>query len=472
MGSPISIYDVVRILGLEPRPGAVVEPGSRQASFKCPICMHRGYTLSINFQKDTFVCPKCWSKGGATQLYSLVRYGERYQPRTPRAAEIITAMRNEITGRLASTAISTNYVPHVQETDVAPDYKLDRVYRALLALPRFQLTEKHRENLRRRGLSDLFIAAAGFRSLNTEFEIPKKARQKIREFAQTLPAPISETQLALGGYIVHELKMQGVSEFNGVPGFFKHAGCWWLYVTPGIMIPTKNEKGQIVSIQIRKDKGDLRYMTLSNKSLPEHVQSGISRVHVVGTFDYHSPELVRRTPFAVLLTEGPLKADVIVHLWRKYRDETMRCLPDDIIVLAIQGINNTTYLGPALDWLKTLNVQTVYNCLDMDRITNKNVRSGSAALRRLLNEKGFKFPSLCWGWDTSKEMRIRLKKLAAQYNVPLPRNTGNPYTSFALLCEALEERGIVHSSKGNYWPDCSKGLDDWLHYQQLNHAAK
>ena len=68
MGSPISIYDVVRVLGLEPKPGAFVAPDSRQASFKCPVCQHKGYTMSINFQKDTFVCPKCWSKGGATTI--------------------------------------------------------------------------------------------------------------------------------------------------------------------------------------------------------------------------------------------------------------------------------------------------------------------------------------------------------------------------------------------------------------------
>lgn len=469
MGSPISIYDVVRILGLDPRPGALVAPTSRQASFKCPMCQHRGYTLSINFQKDAFVCPKCKNKGGATNLYALVRFGEQYQRGTHRAAEIISSLRDEIDGKLAASAISHNYIPQELPSDIAPAEKLDRIYRALLSLPRLALSQCHRNNLRNRGLSDAFIDAAGFRTMPDNCEYTDKLSAKIKELASKLPYPVSYEQLALGGIIVKELNRLGLYDFKGVPGFYRLGKNWVLYTTPGIIIPTMDHQRHIVSLQIRKDKGELRYMTLSNKSLPEHVQTGISRAHVVGNFNFHEPAVLASTQFAVLLTEGPLKADVIVHLWKQYRDPTMRSMPDNIIVVAIQGINITSCLTPVMAWLKSINVQTIYNCLDMDRITNPNVRSGSAVLRKLLNKNGFRVLCLCWGWDTAAEKRKHLKYLATINAVPLPQNTGNPYISFALLCAALEEKGICHSAKGNYWPDCSKGLDDWLHLQQLQH---
>lgn len=473
MGGPISIYDVVRVLGLEPRPGALVAPDSRQASFVCPMCerlqQRKGYSLSVNFQKDTFICPKCWNKGGATSLYSLVRFGEKYQKGTSRAKEIISAMRAEINGKLSYTAVTGNYIPHTPQADIAPDEKLDRVYRTLFSLPRLALSDKHRENLRKRGLSDAAIDFAGFRTMPATFS--GKLSAGIKELIKTLPVPLSEQQVAVGGIIVWDLQDRGINDFTGVPGFFKLGGFWIMYTTPGIMIPTKNEKGQIVSVQVRRDSGDIRYMTLSNKSLPCHVQSGISRAHVVGNFDFHNVANLR-APFAVLLTEGPLKADVIAHLWNRYREDSMRILPDNIIIVAIQGVKNTACLDPILAWLRSINVHTIYNALDMDRITNKNVRSGSIEVQRLLKEKGFAFPALCWGYETTKMKRILLKQHALRACIPLPERTGNPYKSMAMLCEALENVGINHSMKGDYWPSCSKGLDDWLHQQQLNrHSA-
>lgn len=460
MGSPISIYDVVRVLGLEPKPGALVAPDSRQASFRCPLCQHKGYTMSINFQKDTFICPKCWSKGGATNLYSLVRHGTPYQKGTPAGNDLLTEIRKNIDSELSYSAVSRMYVPKLPSIKPASDEVLDRVYRSLLSLQRLMLSEKHRENLRHRGLSDAFIDAALFRTMPAECERTKNLSKRAKELLAKLPVRMTETQLALGAAIVEELKKQGITDFTGVPGFFKIGGTWCLYTMPGIMIPTKNEKGQIVSIQIRKDEGELRYMTLSNKALPDHVQEGISRAHIVSNFDFRDEVKRNEAPFIVMITEGPLKADVITHLWRK--NQTWG-LPNRILVVAIQGINNTACMEPTLDWLKQLGVKTIYNALDMDRVANKNVRAGSRALRQKLNEHGFSFPALSWDNEAAEELKKKLTTQFPSFTFPAGRNS--QFAQLAKYCEMLENAGIVHSKKGEYWPDRSKGLDDWLKYR-------
>lgn len=460
MGSPISIYDVVRVLGLEPKPGAFVAPDSRQASFKCPVCQHKGYTMSINFQKDTFVCPKCWSKGGATNLYSLVRHGTPYQKGTPAGNDLLKELREEIESKLSTASVSRMYIPKLPTIKPASDAVLDRVYSALLSLPRLKLSEKHRENLRKRGLNDAFIDAAQFRSMPPGCERTKNLSKRAKELLAKLPVRLTEDQLALGAVIVEELKSRGISDYTGVPGFFKIGGTWCLYTVPGIMIPTKNEKGQIVSIQIRKDEGELRYMTLSNKALPDHVQDNISRIHVVGNFDFRDEARRNETPFVVLITEGPLKADVIAHLWRKNQNWG---LPGHVLILAIQGVNNTACLDPVLTWLKEIHVTTIYNCLDMDRIANKNVRKGSCDLRKKLNAQGFTFPALSWDNEAAQELKTRLTKRFPSFAFPAGRNS--QFVQLAKFCELLEKEGIAHSKKGEYWPDRSKGLDDWLKYR-------
>lgn len=194
-------------------------------------------------------------------------------------------------------------------------------------------------------------------------------------------------------------------------------------------------------------------MTLNNKCLPCSVQDGIARCHVVTNLRKNDPR-----PYRVLLTEGPLKADVIAALSK-----------EAVIVLAIQGIQNTSCLTPIFGWLKRLNVQTVYNCLDMDRITNSNVRSGSVRLCAQMRENGFAFPAMVWDEESAVAKVLELRQIAVQNGVLLPPKTGNPFTYLCNLCIALENAGITHSEKPNYWPERSKGYDDWLRYLSTAH---
>lgn len=440
------IIEVVRILNLEPKPGAMIAETASSVNFKCPICGHKGYTLNVNFAKDAFKCPKCGTKGGAVALYAQVRFGEDYIPRTPRAKEITTALYDELRGE--KTKIKQKGIRPAAPLPLiippASDEKKDAVNRAIMQLDMFKLLPEHQENLLKRGLRTRHLVR--YRSI-PDLKQNIRFKPETQETIKKLPVRVPTEMIALGLKTVHELNKLGFQDFTGIPGFFKLGERWCLFLTPGILIPTQNEKGQVVCFQVRKSTGKLRYMTLSNKSLPGTVQDGISRCHVTRNRASELPENCR-----IILTEGPLKADVIAALSE-----------EPVIVLAIQGINNTSCLDPVLKWLKKNNVKTIYNCLDMDRLTNKNVRAGSVALRKLIRSYGFTFPSMVWDYDSALQKYEELRELAFYNGVELPEKTGNLYVSLAKLCMALEEQKIEHS-KEHYWPDRSKGFDDWLLY--------
>ena len=446
MATRTAIIDVVRILNLEPKPGAMISENATSVNFKCPICGHKGYTLNVNFSKDAFKCPKCGTKGGAVALYSQVRFGEDYSPRTPRAKEITKALYGELHGEPEEQKKGPK-IARALSPVIAPaaDDKKDAVYRAIMTLPYFKLLPEHQANLLRRGLKEKHMNR--YRSIPDMSGTKVRFNDEIAEAAKKLPVQVLPEMLFLGLKTVRDLKSLGFEDFTGIPGFFKLGSRWCLYLTPGILIPTQNEKGQIVCFQVRKDSGKLRYMTLSNKSLPGTVQDGISRCHVIKNRTQIDMENCR-----VYLTEGPLKADVIAALTK-----------DPVVILAIQGINNTSCLEPVLKWLKKEKVKVIYNCLDMDRITNKNVRSGSVALRNLIQSAGFSFPSMVWDYDSALQKFEEFKELALSNGVELPEKTGNLFVSLCNLCIALEAKKIDHSKK-HYWPDRSKGFDDWLLY--------
>ena len=453
MGEPIRIFDVVGILGLDPRPGSQIASTSSSVNFKCPICNHKGYTLNVNCQKDTFKCPKCNSKGGAVALYSLVRFNEPYQKGSARAKETIAQLRQELYGDSTPTGprrhvrSTTPAAPVIRQ---ASDEEKNAVYNALLDLEPFKLTPEHRDHLRSRGLSDAVIDRNQYRSIpDSPYQHPRFSKET-EAAIQNLPVKVSKSAIALGLMTVAALKEKGFTDFTGIPGFFKVGKHWCFYLVKGILIPTRNERGQIVCFQVRRQGSGLRYMTLSNKMLPGSVQDGISKCHVVSSSRVGG-DLTCST--RIMLTEGPLKADVIAALSN-----------EPVLVLAIQGVNVTSCLKPILDWLKASGVRTIYNCLDMDRITNLNVRAGSLALRELMAANGFLFPAMVWDDETAIKKLQELKDLAIVNQVPLPIKTGNPFTYLCSLCVALEEAGIQHTEKSNYWPSRSKGYDDWLYF--------
>lgn len=85
----------------------------------------------------------------------------------------------------------------------------------------------------------------------------------------------------------------------------------------------------------------------------------------------------------ILLTEGPMKADVIHFLTGQ-------------TVLAVPGVNSLTQLKPVLSYLREQGTQQVMTAFDMDYMTNPHVQNGYYSLAALLSEMGFQYGTYLW----------------------------------------------------------------------------
>lgn len=192
----------------------------------------------------------------------------------------------------------------------------DRAYRMLLA--GLSLTDGHRADLRRRGLSDEAIDAGGYR---------------------TYPAMMERVALAYA-------LLRGVAreDRRRVPGLahFRPAG------PPGLMIPVRDVAGRIVSLRIRQDDADAdgKYVYFSTGApraeAAVHVPSGI-----VGPC-----EVVR-------VTEGEPKAHVATVL-------------SGVPTISVPGVGLWRAAG-VLDTLAALGAKTVRVAYDADAASNAAV---------------------------------------------------------------------------------------------------
>ena len=235
-----------------------------------------------------------------------------------------------------------------------------------------------------------------------------------------------------------------------------------------MLIPTRNYKGEIVLFQIRREPGSPgpKYVTVSRSEFPGHVNSSnISRTH----FPLGNAPIHPQNP--VLITEGPLKADIACHLHGS-----------PAVFLAILGVKNTAELiEHYVPILKDTGIFTVYNAFDMDRLTKDSVRSGSLRLLRQMEEKNMKLEDVFWDHQYAAFKKASLLLLARARNVPvtIPPNL-SVHAEVDIIAKALDDAKVKHSefkdANGNecnlYWNDETKGIDDYYLLRQKRRAHR
>jgi len=233
-----------------------------------------------------------------------------------------------------SKPLPVQHLPPVKiARDPGNDTLLDAVYRELLKL--FTLDPKHRDNLRQRGLSDDHIAQGLYGSL------PARARYAEGERLASL---FSDHQLAQ------------------VPGLIHRNGRWTIAGHPGLLVPVRSIYGHIVGIKVRLDQATEggRYCYLSSSA-----HGGAKARLAVHAPAWSSPWHAEK----LYITEGELKADVI------------SALGGNAAVISIPGVKSWQ-LGR--DAARLLRPQRIAVCMDMDRITNKDVAEAQRELVRAL----------------------------------------------------------------------------------------
>ena len=222
---------------------------------------------------------------------------------------------------------------------------LDRAYR--IVLDRLTLSQRHREDLRRRGLSESFIQLAQYR---------------------TLPEGQGDT---ITGALLDELG----EEARKVPGVHPVERRFVAY--PGLIIPVRDARTRIVALRVRKDEGDPRYSFVSSASVepgpgpgaPAHVP--VIRPTPAKRKDMTPGDVVEYHP-TVRVTEGELKADVATALSIEREEPSLLTI----------GLNGPSAFEAAVPALKALETETVIVALDSDA---REKRSVAAALRRTVD---------------------------------------------------------------------------------------
>ena len=334
------MVDIIPLLGLPSPP-----QGRNSYYITCPCCdSGRSKHLNINLSRDVYRCPRCGFAGGLLDMYAYYTGIDRSQ------------VYNELKSRLFSDdeyiarQKSSNWKKRSsqpQETTDCPITDIDTrnaTYCALLE--KLTLASDHRENLQARGLNDESITRNGYRTTPV---VGTKA--------------LAKQLLADGLYLA------------GVPGFYRDKGDkQWTFVQNqrGILIPVKDISGRIQGLQIRRDNVKKRkFRWVSSSDRPDGCRAE-GWVHIAGP--------IREQ---VLLTEGPMKGDVIFQLTGQ-------------TVVAVPGVNSLTQLEACLNLLADKGVKKAVTAFDMDFMKNPHVQSGYLDLIRVINAVGFKFGTYLW----------------------------------------------------------------------------
>lgn len=327
--------DIISMLGL-PFP----THGRSSYYVQCPCCDDnaRQRHLNINLKKEVFRCPKCGISGGMFDLYALYTG----IPRDKVRSELIKKA-----GSPDKTAVRQQKIlaaqPVVEECPITDVETRHATYSALLA--RLSLSPDHRRNLHNRGLTDDDIERFGYKT-----------------------TPVMGTTA-----IARQLQSEGCY-LAGVPGFYRTEDNAWSFVNEkrGILIPVRDTNGYIQGLQIRRDDCNKRKFRWVSSAEKKDGCRAEGWTHFVGPL----------RPL-VVLTEGPMKSDVIHAL-------------TGLTVLAVPGVNALTQLRLTLEILRNNGLEEIKTALDMDFLTNWHVQSGYANLLSLLNDMGFKFGTYIW----------------------------------------------------------------------------
>ncbi len=218
----------------------------------------------------------------------------------------------------------------------------DTVYNRFLEL--CPVDPSHHIDLKKRGFDDEIIRINKYGSIRGHNNV-QVAQQLLQEF--------------------------GPEKLFSVPGFVCGTYFWRVAADPGLLIPVRNYSGHIIAIKIRRDSlYDAKYKYLTSPNLSPH-----NPVHVplCASKSYEN---------IVLVTEGELKADAVVHMngWSS--------------AVSIPGVTNWHNVFHTLEALKPLRVIVAFDWPDVQ--SKVPVRQQCRAFFNALTERGYNPSLLAW----------------------------------------------------------------------------
>lgn len=358
-----SAADVFGLLGIQ-------YGSQKNARVVCPKCRKKDFYM--NMEKNMGHCYRasCDFRGNQISYYA-----ETKGISTKEANKEIMSLLG--IGSKANSGNNTSFVSKklefAPELDLAPIDDRNNVYTALTA--NLGLSEAHRRDLRRRGLTDTEIDRLNYFTYPYKSDLVSTARK---------------------------LVSQGFS-LKGIPGFYLNENNDRALrpLKHGFAFPYRDYTGRIQGYQLRKDDkllkvfideetGEKRKEKKCNWISSNGFKEGTgctSFVHFACDFiqDFMT-DVIR--PWigkdgVLYITEGAVKADII-HIITGWP------------VIAVPGVNGLSELEKLLPYLKQIGVKKIVNLFDMDYLTNENVQKAQKSLEQMVRGAGMDYERETW----------------------------------------------------------------------------
>lgn len=336
----------------------------------CPFCMGKR-KLNVNLEKNLWRCAKCDESGNTISLHAKLANLDN--------KEAYQDLMRRYKGLPANEKAKIKVMPK-PEIEYIPALTLTRGLFYSAFLDNLSLSEKHRENLIKRGLTDEQIKKFGYKSC------PYLV-------SSIVVKTLNETQIPLSMSNAEKMYLEKGQRYQipGIAGFGNNAHT---SRAAGYFVPVRNKHGEIVRMQIRRDMPDklseeekesfARYITFSSGNEKEGVSSsGVENIHYVG-FETKSVYIDDyKTPEVVCLTEGALKADVAHSLsgWA---------------FIALMGVSSQAQLIGELEFLKKHGTKKIMICFDADYREKPSVADALKKAKEKIESVGLKYEMVNW----------------------------------------------------------------------------
>lgn len=341
----------------------------------CPFC-GRKKKLNISYTKNVFRCNACDTSGGVLKLHML-------------AKGVTSSKQAYVDLKKCNFDSSTDNkmdiaIEDIKENKPFPDFLLNTIYKNLLE--NLELEKEDEKELLNRGLTKEDI------EINQYKTYPTKMYTYLAE--KSLIGTIHLDERKTLEYYSEKMESE-----LGVPGYYvSHGDVSLIYKKErGFLIPIRNLKGEITSMQIRnfldedatneeKEKFS-KYIWFSSKSKRGGCGvHDVNQVHFTG-FNFEA----KKIPRTVFLTEDCLKADVASSLM-KQTGFTIANAP----FIAVMGVNSTAQLPKVFTELKDRGTEEIVVCFDMDYLTNPNVSKAMQKVIKIIKDSGLKVRQENW----------------------------------------------------------------------------
>jgi len=307
----------------------------------CPRCggTDRFSAFRDVAERGAVICRKCLDKGGGDGLATVAWIRGCSLP------EAVRFVADHV-GIQPGGRLDTSRTVAVQVSDQAPrpdPATLDCAYRDLL--PQLELSQDHRKDLQRRGMSDADIDVGGYRSLP------------------------DDTRMVAAGLLK--------AGHKGIPGILSTR----INAPAGLLIPVRDPTARIIALRIRPDApgdgGKYRWLSSVTRRTPDAPSPG-SPAHV--------PHGIGGPCSLVRITEGELKADVAYRL-------------SEVPTVSFPGVGSWRAVLPIL---AALQAQTVRVAFDADAPDNKHVARSLRDCVDELRRDGYAVELERWPIDQGK----------------------------------------------------------------------